>query len=260
MLDRQNERRRDERFLLSLPVALVRGKRREPLFTEDVSFRGLFLRIDKPPAVHQLVQLEVELPPSGKIVPVHARVVRARPSEGRPPSAAGVGVELHALAGEARSLWEEFVRSLMPKGRPAAVAVPVAGRLERHGADLRLLLGSPGELEALLAAHLAHDVVFVPTAIALPVGHAVRVTLVHPVTAATHALDCMIAWRDVESVEAGVGLELAAMDDVRTAGLRDFIGEEPPQLSASLHDVEQALVEQWEEEEPTNVLPVQPRK
>jgi Tfp pilus assembly protein PilZ len=259
MLDRRNEMRRDERFLLALPVALVRGKRREPLFTEDVSFRGLFLQINRPPAVHQLVQLEVELSPSSKVVPLHARVVRARPSEGQPPSSAGVGVELHALAGEAKSLWEEFVRSVMPKGRPSTAGVPIAARIERHEAGLRLLVGSPGELEAVLAAHLAHEPIFVPTALALPVGHAVRVTLVHPVTAAIHALDCVIVWRDVESAEAGVGLEVAAMDEDRSARLRDFIGEEPPQLSATLHDVDQALVEQWEEEEPTNVLPL-PRK
>jgi hypothetical protein len=261
MVDRRQERRRDERLLLALPVALLRGKRRVPLHAADVSFRGLFLRMDSPPAVHQLLQIEVVLPPSDSVVVLHARVIRTVLPGQATGAVPGAGVEFHALGGETKSAWEGFVRKLMPRGRPSSVAAPVAGghgarRFERDRAELRLLVASVSELRALLATRGEDGGVFVATALALPVARGLRVTVVHPLTTATHAVECVVGWRDAESTPAGVGIALDRMNEERRTAFRDFIGDEPPLVSASVHDVEQALVEQWEEEEPTNVRPL----
>ena len=56
------EQRRDERYAVHIPATLTRGHEAVALLTEDVSFRGLFLRTDSPPTLRQLVRIEIREP------------------------------------------------------------------------------------------------------------------------------------------------------------------------------------------------------
>ncbi|MFO0549689.1 MAG: PilZ domain-containing protein [Polyangiaceae bacterium] len=119
-----NERRRDRRLPISLPVTLKLGKKPLTGETTNVSFHGLGLRVEGAVNVRQLVQLEAQLP-SGKILSAHTMVVH---------SANGfVGLEFFGRGANAE--WDEFVQGLLrsagasmpPPGGPAPNLPPVMG-------------------------------------------------------------------------------------------------------------------------------------
>jgi PilZ domain len=101
--------RRDKRYRTRLPVRTRVGGRLQSLFTDDVSFRGLFLCTEQPPPVRQLIRIETILPPNNVPFATHGMVVyvigKDDPS-GRPP---GVGVQFYGM-GDERRVWESFVQ------------------------------------------------------------------------------------------------------------------------------------------------------
>ena len=52
-----DDQRREVRYKVRLPVKVIRTREIQSLLTEDVSFRGVFLRMDAPPSLRQLVRL-----------------------------------------------------------------------------------------------------------------------------------------------------------------------------------------------------------
>jgi hypothetical protein len=109
-----NERRRDARARISLPMAVVRRGGEIPVRMLDASFRGVFVAMESPPPVRELVRIRVELP-SGPLV-VHAVVVRiVEDALGR----AGVGLRFFALGGQERLAWEAFVGSVVHAAQAA---------------------------------------------------------------------------------------------------------------------------------------------
>jgi len=121
-----DDQRREPRYAFQLPAVLWRGKRALDVGTEDVSFRGLFLRVKAPPAVRQLVEIEMVLPPDDKRVRLHGMVVYVIRATDGDEHAPGIGVELRGLSGVARAAWEGFVRSLQAQSLtgPSARARP----------------------------------------------------------------------------------------------------------------------------------------
>jgi hypothetical protein len=109
-----DDQRREPRYTCQLPALLRRGKRSLDVRTENVSFSGLFLRMAAPPAVRELVEIEILLPDDSN-VRLHGMVVhairRGRDAEGIP----GIGVELRAPSGDARAAWERFVRNVQAR-------------------------------------------------------------------------------------------------------------------------------------------------
>lgn len=110
-----HERRRDVRTRLSLPTCLVVGREALPIEMVDASYRGLFLRMDNPPPVNQLIQLRIELPIG--TFKAHAVVVRI---VGGKSGRAGVGARLFALNGSERADWERVVTAAIAAQRRAA--------------------------------------------------------------------------------------------------------------------------------------------
>ncbi len=101
----ESDGRCDARYKARIEVMLKRGREGVPLLTEDVSFRGVFLRMDAPPALGQLVRLEVTIPedPTFRAHAVVHRVTSA--GDGAP----GVGMQFFGLDGRKRAHWESFV-------------------------------------------------------------------------------------------------------------------------------------------------------
>lgn len=110
------ERRKDTRARISLPIHVVRRGGMETVEMLDASYRGLFLRMDDPPAERELVKLLVEMP-DGNELEAHAVVVRLVVD---PLGRCGVGLRFFALNGHARSQWEGFIGSLLNRRARAA--------------------------------------------------------------------------------------------------------------------------------------------
>jgi len=128
-----DEQRREARYAFQIPAVLWRGKRALDVVTEDVSFRGLFLRVNAPPAVRQLVEIEMVLPPDNKRVRLHGMVVYLIRAADGDEHAPGIGVELRGLSGIAHAAWEAFVRDVQEKSRKKPSARPKLTGVAQRG-------------------------------------------------------------------------------------------------------------------------------
>ena len=126
----RSHERKDQRYRARVPVTLLSRAHDTSAVTEDVGYRGVFLRMEKPPSKMQLLRLKISLPDGSDIV-VHGvgkHVVELSTSE----HGAGIGVEFFGMDAGARKKWEAFVQatSRMPGAfmaeRKAAVASELA--------------------------------------------------------------------------------------------------------------------------------------
>ncbi|MFO0735310.1 MAG: PilZ domain-containing protein [Labilithrix sp.] len=110
-----SERRRDIRAHASPPVEIIRIGSLEKVEALNVSFRGLFLRMDVPPQLNELLKLRVQIP--GRMITLNVVSVRVvTDAHGR----AGVGVKFFALAGDEKRQWESYITSLVAHHRRQA--------------------------------------------------------------------------------------------------------------------------------------------
>lgn len=110
-----SERRRDIRAHASPPVEILRIGSVEKVEALNVSYRGLFLRMDVPPQLNELLKMRVQIP--GRVITLNVVSVRVVPdAQGR----AGVGVRFFALAGDEKRHWEAYITSLVQGQRRQA--------------------------------------------------------------------------------------------------------------------------------------------
>jgi len=110
-----SDRRRDVRARISVPTFVVRRSGAESVEMIDASYRGLFLRLEQPPPVRELLKLRIALP--ARELEAHVVVVRiVVDALGRP----GVGLRFFALNGQDKTDWEGFVaHAVMLRARAA---------------------------------------------------------------------------------------------------------------------------------------------
>ena len=82
----------------------------------DASYRGLFVRMDHPPAERQLLKLVVEME-KDRVLEMHAVVVRLVMD---PVGRWGVGLRFFALNGKERADWERYISQALLKRVRAA--------------------------------------------------------------------------------------------------------------------------------------------
>ena len=105
-----NDKRREPRFGARIVARIVRRGETLDLLTNDVSFKGAFLRTDSPPATRQLVKVELVLP-SGVSVSGHAMVVHVTPPGGDGNRVPGMGVQFWGPLQNGKA-WEGFIHEL----------------------------------------------------------------------------------------------------------------------------------------------------
>lgn len=223
------ENRRFPRFAVSIPVLLKRKGVVQTLVTSDVSRHGAFILTDDARGERELVQLVFQTA-AGDVdaMCMVARVIR--PGSDRPP---GLGVDLFALAKDAKDRWEAFVHDLKVRGaagpstKPAPPPPAPATRREhvRHAACFLVKLRDKGELVEMVTKDIGRGGTFLRTPLLREVGEVVDLVLVHPETDDEFHLEAMVVRaidHDVPS-ERGMGLRFAALDAPTTAKLHAFI-------------------------------------
>jgi hypothetical protein len=121
--------RREARLEASVPVAVLRrGGLRSELWTSDISFRGLFVRMPKPPPLRSLVRMRVALPAG--TIETHAMVVHVVEGEG-----GGAGLQFWGLSGADRATWDDFVRARIAERRKTLKPPPPGAAAGVTGAD-----------------------------------------------------------------------------------------------------------------------------
>ncbi len=135
------EKRRDIRFPARILARVVRRNETVELLTNDVSFRGAFIRTDAPPALRQLVRVSFQLP-DGPIVSGHAMVVhvvapaQVVDSENRVP---GMGIQFWGPVDQGRA-WEQFIHELKRKERLGILPAKASDKVRRISERFKLSL------------------------------------------------------------------------------------------------------------------------
>ncbi|HEY2513333.1 MAG TPA: PilZ domain-containing protein [Polyangiaceae bacterium] len=100
------EARRDTRYRCELPITLIARSGNVRLLTDNVSYRGFFLRTDSPPPRMQLLQVQFTLPGHETPITTHAMVVYVTGSDA---AMRGAGVCFFAMDAGIRKDWEAFI-------------------------------------------------------------------------------------------------------------------------------------------------------
>jgi PilZ domain len=239
-----DDKRREARYKASIPVLVIRGKETVSLTTEDVSFRGVFVKMDLPPALRQLVRLEVSLP-EGATLKVHAMVVFRVPPGGA--AVAGAGMQFYGLEGRERAQWDGFVQSvrdLLPKSTPDPAVEPVSEgsraplaaiddrrEFERHAVRFEVRVSTVDELRTLYTRDISKGGMAVETDMDLAPGTDVGLDLVHPRTGKAFELEATVRRKIRQPGASGLAVQFKSMTPARREELERFIassGSLPP--------------------------------
>ena len=225
------DQRREPRVSLRV-AARILSFDREPiaLLTEDVSVGGLFVRTDTPPAVGEIVHVEVFVDrPEAATLTVRGAVAHVIvPVEGS-DRAPGAGVRLTETPVSVMRAWEDFVQSSedpLPRSSPAPgdrASDPVRRRYRRQHATLRATLGDGPDFMISHTADLSCGGIFVMTDGEYAVGTRLSVTLFDPETARSFTADYVVRRCVREPSLRGVGLELDAATEEQCAQLEDLV-------------------------------------
>jgi hypothetical protein len=228
------ERRRDRRYPFHVPLVLSDGRREIVTQTEDVSFKGIFVRSDTPLRERHLVRLRLTLPPEGDELEVMGMATRFLPArQGLPP---GAGIQLYGLAQANRERWDRFIRYVVASTQaPAAATAALPGgaadvarrQYPRYAAALQVHLHTLDDLHLLYTRNVSRGGLFVGTALQLPAGTALRVNVIHPKTGEQFPLEAIVRWR-AEAPEPGLGLEFVQLTERRRDEFFEFIRSEIP--------------------------------
>lgn len=239
-----HQRRRDKRYPARLPIRTRVAGRLKDLYSEDVSFRGLFLSSDAPPPLRQLIRIETTLPPNGTPFATHGMVVHVVAPGEAGVHGPGFGVQFYGM-GDERRAWEAFVLYIqqsapaLPDKRdshpsPARSSLATGSVRIGHGSGTQdsrrfqrfpvVLEVRPRDLEDLYRLY-SRDVsvggMFLSTARELEVGSEVRLDVRHPHNASVFHLSAIIRRRSAEP--AGIGVEFTGLDDRRRREFFEFI-------------------------------------
>jgi len=241
---RGKELRIDKRFRVLMRATLRYGRERFDLLTEDVGFRGVFLRTDTPPDLRQLVKLELELSDTGEKLSLHGMAVHCVPRGNAGGRVPGVGVQFYAVDKTTNSTWSAYVNR-MERTHPEALVKPVSvappaspepirREFPRVAAGLELELRSVDELRTLYSRDVSQGGMFIVTELVLPVGTAIILDVVHPITRAVFVLDAAVRRVSAPGEVQSLGIEFTNIDDGRRTAFWDFVRDTfsfaPPEL------------------------------
>jgi hypothetical protein len=263
-----SEKRKDVRYAVRAPAQLLRAKTWVPALTDNVSYGGVFLRIDAPPSLRQLIRARVT-PPDSSEIEFSAMVVHTRAPGDATEHAPGFGLQFYGFGGDDRKRWDAFVRTLQlaaapppevappsaqlaPRPPPSGVIAPSAPdagphtvrlapsshvdpiqrRYERYPAAFEVRLQTSEAMQAACTRDLSVGGIAVRTDAMIALGTVVGVSLVHPVSGARFAVDAVVCRAIHDPAARGLALEFLQLDDGRRGALLHFIRTGlPPEIA-----------------------------
>lgn len=163
-----SEQRRDVRYAARIVARVARRQQQIELLTNDVSFRGAFIRSDAPPAIRQLLKVSFELP-SREVVVGHAMVVRVvSPAEGN-ARVPGMGVQFWGPIDNVKA-WEAFIHELKRREQAGTPAARVSDKVRRSSERFKLALEVELGGQTLVTRDVSRSGMAIRTDSPMPVG------------------------------------------------------------------------------------------
>jgi len=197
------DKRREPRFPARIVARVVRRGDNVELMTNDVSFRGAFLRTDAPPALRQLVRVAFVMP-GGELVSAHAMVVHVVPP-GSGDGIPGVGVQFWGPIQESKA-WEKYVYELKIKERAGIASSRATDKVRRSSERFKLALEVIVDGRRLSTRDVSETGMAIRSESAMPVGTRAHMQ-VHANGHPSLALDVIVRRRIEEAGFKGLGVE-----------------------------------------------------
>lgn len=220
-----DDKRRDVRYPARIIASVFRRGDGVELLTNDVSFRGAFVRTDTPPALRQLVKVSFELP-SGAIVSGHAMVVRVVAPK-LITEVPGAGLQFYGPIDEAKA-WQEFIYDLKVRERAGVPSARATDRVRRTSERVKLVIevvldgGKTG-----MTRDLSYTGMAVRTDLALEVGTKLPIQMRakgHPPI----VVDVVVRRKIDETDFRGVGVEFVDVPDETRTSIVAFVKAHSP--------------------------------
>jgi PilZ domain len=220
------ENRRDVRYSARIVAKVVRRGETLELLTNDVSFRGAFLRTDTPPALRQLVRVTFALP-NGEVVGGHAMVVHVVPPQAA-DEVKGVGLQFWGTLDNGKP-WEKFIHEL--KTQEKVVAAPsVSDKIRRASERFKLSIDVVLDGKTLVTRDVSETGMAIRTDSEMQIGMRCQVRL----RAAREAIDADVIVRRMIAERAfkGLGVEFVDMTTEARRALIAFLERHAPRDEA----------------------------
>ena len=209
------DKRREPRFPARIVARVVRRGDNVELITNDVSFRGAFLRTDAPPALRQLVRVAFTMP-GGQLVSAHAMVVHVVPP-GSGDNVPGVGVQFWGPIQEAKA-WEKYVYDLKIKERAGIASSRATDKVRRSSERFKLQLEVIVDGRRLSTRDVSETGMALRSESAMPIGTRAHLQ-VHSNGHPSLELDVIVRRRIEEPDFKGLGVEFVDVKPETRASL-----------------------------------------
>lgn len=197
------DKRREPRFPARIVARVVRRGENVELMTNDVSFRGAFLRTDAPPALRQLVKVAFVMP-GGELVSAHAMVVHVVPA-GHGTIIPGAGVQFWGPVQESKA-WEKYVYELKVRERAGVASSRATDKVRRSSERFKLALEVIVDGRRLSTRDVSESGMAIRSESAMPVGTRAHMQ-VHANGHPSIELDVIVRRRIEEPAFKGLGVE-----------------------------------------------------
>lgn len=222
------ENRRDARYPARITARILRRNQTFELLTSDVSFRGVFIRTDSPPALRQLVKMELVLP-SGLVVAGHAMVVHLAAPDGQPPADArttpGMGLQFWGPLTHVRE-WEQFIHHLKQRQNAGAADAKRTEKIRRASERFKLALDVVFDGRTAMARDVSERGMAIRSDAKMPVG--LRATLAMRAGDDVIEFDVVVRRTIAEPDFRGLGVEFVDLDSKRHEALVRFVQKNTP--------------------------------
>jgi hypothetical protein len=232
-----SEKRRDVRYPARIVARVLRRSEHIELLTNDVSFRGAFLRTDAPPALRQLLRVSFTLPNGGPIVAAHGMVVRVvTKGEGDEASRVpGVGLQFWGPIEQARA-WEQFIYELKSRERAGVPSARATDKVRRSSERFRLALDVELEGKILVTRDVSETGMAIRTQNNMPVG--TRATLQIRRQRESIVLDVVVRRTIDDEDFRGVGVEFVDVPATVRQSIVDLVRSRAPAEDAVFIDAD----------------------
>jgi Tfp pilus assembly protein PilZ len=220
----------DRHYRCALAVALKRRGGDAEVLTSQVSFGGVFVRIDQPPPLGSLVRIVLTLPDEANLA-VSAHTTEIVDPVLAPDRYPGFFAKFLAFSGSPKERWEGFVQTLSRDRVDLLTTTLVLARpsyVERFRRNNALAVDVPfrpmtvQELSLIVGMEVLNGSLFVPTELGLMVGANVNVQLVHPLSEQVFPLLGNVIGRKTTGVR-GVDVAFAPISSETREGLLEFV-------------------------------------
>jgi len=222
-----SEKRRDVRYPARILAWLKRRNEEEELLTNDVSYRGAFVRTDAPAALRALLKVSFELPNGGVKVAGHCMVVRVvtKAEGGDAARVPGIGLQFWGPIENQRA-WDQFIHELKVRERAGMPAARATDKIRRISERFRMALDVQLGNETSHTRDVSETGMAIRTTSNLPVG--TRTTLQIRRHNESVVVDVIIRRRIDEPDFKGVGVEYVDVPKSARLSILAMVAEGTP--------------------------------